>query len=159
MVRGKISVLIEQWQKICILAERMIKRREAAAVRAPPFARRTLTKSHFALPPFASALADDASISNESLASSVFSGFMHPGRAFAGADSQADSARLTNTLKALAEVNERCWRGDDCLLCAGVRQGVSNIAQHTERHADAMEHRVSQSHPSHLQDFYQQTIS
>ncbi|PAV19659.1 sorting nexin mvp1 [Pyrrhoderma noxium] len=31
IVRLKLNVLIEQWQKICILAERIIKRREAAA--------------------------------------------------------------------------------------------------------------------------------
>jgi len=31
IIRRKISPLIEQWQRICILAERIIKRREAAA--------------------------------------------------------------------------------------------------------------------------------
>ncbi|KAH8108346.1 hypothetical protein DFH11DRAFT_1634540 [Phellopilus nigrolimitatus] len=35
VVRNKLGSLIEQWQKICILAERIIKRREAAAVRNP----------------------------------------------------------------------------------------------------------------------------
>ncbi|KAI5118686.1 hypothetical protein M0805_003623 [Coniferiporia weirii] len=35
VVRNKLGALIEQWQKICILAERIIKRREAAAVRSP----------------------------------------------------------------------------------------------------------------------------
>ncbi|THH05409.1 hypothetical protein EW145_g4817 [Phellinidium pouzarii] len=34
IVRNKLGALIEQWQKICILAERIIKRREAAAVRS-----------------------------------------------------------------------------------------------------------------------------
>ncbi|KAJ3555989.1 hypothetical protein NM688_g2277 [Phlebia brevispora] len=142
VVRGKLSQLIEHWQKICILAERLIKRREAAAVRnPPPFARRSFTKSHFALPPFASVLADDDASSHTSLASSVFSGLMHPTRAFI-ADPQADSARLTNTLRALVEVNDRCWRGDDCELCAGVRQGISTVADHTQRHADTLEHRA-----------------
>ncbi|CAL1715044.1 unnamed protein product [Somion occarium] len=84
VVRSKISVLIEQWQKICILAERIMKRREAAA---------------------------------------------------------SDTARLTNTLKALVEVNDRCWRGDDCELCLGVRQGLSSVAQHTQRHSDVLEER------------------
>ena len=136
-------MLIEQWQKVCILAERLIKRREAAAVRIPPpLARRAVTKSHFVFPHFASVLADDDAASNDSLAASVFSGLMHPGRAFV-TDSQGDTARLTNTLKALVEVNDRCWRGDDCELCAGVRQGISAVSQHTQRHADALEHRVS----------------
>ena len=143
LVRGKLGMLIEQWQKVCILAERLIKRREAAAVRIPPpLARRAVTKSHFVFPHFASVLADDDAASNDSLASSVFSGLMHPGRAFV-TDSQGDTARLTNTLKALVEVNDRCWRGDDCELCAGVRQGISAVSQHTQRHADALEHRVS----------------
>lgn len=136
-------MLIEHWQKICILAERLIKRREAAAVGPPPLARRSSNLSHLALPPFASVLVDDDAASNDSLASSVFSGLMHPGRAFI-ADPQADTARLTNTLKALVEINDRCWRGEDCELCAGVRQGVATVAHHTERHADALEHRVSQ---------------
>ena len=137
-------MLIEQWQKVCILAERLIKRREAAAVRIPPpLARRAVMKSHFPFPPFASVLVDDDdAASNDSLASSVFSGLMHPGRAFV-IDSQGDTARLTNTLKALVEVNDRCWRGDDCELCAGVRQGISTVSQHTQHHADALEHRVS----------------
>lgn len=85
VVRGKVGSLIEQWQKICILAERMIKRREAAA---------------------------------------------------------ADTARLTNALKVVAEVNSKCWRGEECDLCSGVRQGVSNIAAHTQQHGDALEHRA-----------------
>ncbi len=40
------------------------------------------------------------------------------------------------------EVNDKCWRGDDCELCGGVRQGLRVIAQHTQKHADAMEDRV-----------------
>ena len=81
---------------------------------------------------------DAASISNESLASSIFSGLMHPGRTFdhmvhpnalnAANGVQADAARLTNTLRSLVEVNDRCWRGEDCELCAGVRVGVSTVA-------------------------------
>ena len=142
IVRGKLSLLIEHWQKICILAERLIKRREAAAVRVPPpLARRAITISYLPLPPFGSVLADDDRSSNDSLASSVFSGLMHPNRAF-NTDPQADAARLTNTLKALVEINNRCWRGEDCELCAGVRQGVSTVANHTQHHADALEHRV-----------------
>lgn len=85
-VRGKISPLIEQWQRICVLAERIIKRRESAA---------------------------------------------------------ADLARLTNVLRAVVEVNERCWRGDECELCDGVRQGIAHVASHTQRQSDLLEQRTS----------------
>ena len=140
VVRSKISSLIEQWQKICILAERIIKRREAAAVRVPPTTpRRPFMPAHFGLPSFSSH--DDVS-DNASLASSVFSGLMHPRRALDD-QSQADTARLTNALKVVVEVNAKCWRGDECELCSGVRQGVSSLAAHTQEHGDALEHRVS----------------
>lgn len=85
-VRGKISPLIEQWQRICVLAERIIKRRESAA---------------------------------------------------------ADLARLTNVLRAVVEVNERCWRGDECELCDGVRQGIAHVASHTQRQSDLLEQRTN----------------
>lgn len=85
-VRGKISPLIEQWQRICVLAERIIKRRESAA---------------------------------------------------------ADLARLTNVLRAVVEVNERCWRGDECELCDGVRQGIVHVASHTQRQSDLLEQRTN----------------
>lgn len=141
-MRGKLGSLIEQWQKICILAERMIKRREAAAVRVPPpSSRRAFIPSHFTLPAIPS-LDDENYVDNESLASSVLSGLVHPRRGRA-ADLQADSARLTGALKVLVEVNQRCWRGDECELCSGVRQGISEVANHVERHGDALEHRVS----------------
>ncbi|OBZ73642.1 Sorting nexin MVP1 [Grifola frondosa] len=84
VVRNKLGFLIEHWQKICLLAERIVRRREAAA---------------------------------------------------------ADMSRLTNSVKSLVEVNERCWRGDECELCAGVRQGLVHIASHTQKHADSLEHR------------------
>jgi len=85
VVRQKITPLIEQWQRICVLAERIIKRREAAA---------------------------------------------------------ADLSRLTNVLNVVVEVNERCWRGDDCELCDGVRHGVEQVAQHTQAHSDLLEQRT-----------------
>ncbi|KJA28004.1 hypothetical protein HYPSUDRAFT_34271 [Hypholoma sublateritium FD-334 SS-4] len=84
VVRGKISPLIEQWQRICILAERIIKRREAAA---------------------------------------------------------GDLARLTNTLRAVIEVTEACWRGDDCELSNGVRAGLGQVAAHSQRHSEIAEIR------------------
>ncbi|KAI0705182.1 hypothetical protein BC835DRAFT_1314811 [Cytidiella melzeri] len=137
-VRGKVGSLIEQWQKICILTERMIKRREAAAVRASS-PRRTFLPSHFSLPA-TFALSDDALPGdNASMASSVFSGLMHPGL---HVQQQADTSRLANALKVLVEVNQRCWRGDECELCLGVRQGISSVALHSERHGDALEQRA-----------------
>ncbi|KAI0955048.1 hypothetical protein AcW1_006749 [Taiwanofungus camphoratus] len=84
IVRGKIGFLIEHWQRICMLAERVVRRREAEA---------------------------------------------------------ADLSRLTNTVKSLVEVNERCWRGEGCELCGGVRQGLVEMAAHTQKHSDALEHR------------------
>lgn len=86
IVRGKLSPLIEQWQRICILAERMIKRHEAAA---------------------------------------------------------ADITRLAHVLRAIAEVNERCWRGDECDLCDGVRKGIGHVATHTQHHSDLLEERTN----------------
>jgi hypothetical protein len=49
---------------------------------------------------------------------------------------------LTNILNAVVEVNERCWRGDDCELCDGVRHGVEQVAHHTQTHSDLLEQRV-----------------
>ncbi|KAF8916300.1 hypothetical protein CPB85DRAFT_354578 [Mucidula mucida] len=78
-VRGRVNPLIDQWQRICILAERIIKRREAAA---------------------------------------------------------GDLARLTNTIRAVVEVNEHCWRGDECELSNGVRMGLEQVAAHCQRHTE-----------------------
>lgn len=47
-------------------------------------------------------------------------------------------------MKSLVEVNERCWRGDGCELCGGVKQGLSHVAVHTQKYSDLLEHRVSQ---------------
>jgi sorting nexin-8 len=55
---------------------------------------------------------------------------------------QADLSRLTNTLKTLVEVNGQCWKGQDCDLSEGVRQGVNVVSAHTQRHADLLELRV-----------------
>lgn len=84
-VRQRIVALIEAWQKICILGERLIRKREAAA---------------------------------------------------------ADLSRLTNTFKTLAEVNGQCWKGLDCDLSEGVRQGINTVAAHTQRQADLLELRT-----------------
>ncbi|KAH7908926.1 hypothetical protein BJ138DRAFT_1067954 [Hygrophoropsis aurantiaca] len=141
-VRGKINPLIEQWQRICILAERIIKRREAAAVRVPSSLRRTYLPAHFAFPPFSSPSLEFSGAAGSSRAS-IFS---HGGSTHSddhALDEQADLARLTNVLRVVVEVNERCWRGDECELCDGVRQGVSHVAVHTQRQSDLLEQRTS----------------
>lgn len=151
IVRHKVTPLIEQWQRICILAERIIKRREAAAVWNPSGLRR-----HFVLPLFSSSSpsgpfpgAIRPAAPEFSSSSSIFSA-SSLGRSFttditADGHDQADLSRLSNVLKVVEEVNERCWRGDDCELCEGVRHGVGEIAGHVQTHADLLEQRVSMS--------------
>ncbi|KAH9941503.1 hypothetical protein B0H21DRAFT_869618 [Amylocystis lapponica] len=119
VVRGKIEN--------CLLGERIIRRREAEAVRLP-LLRRPHIATYLPLPssPLFSP-ASSASSADTDSATSVRS-MLGP------ADVQADVARLTNT-------NERCWRGDGCELCAGVRQGLGHVAAHTQKHADSLEHR------------------
>ena len=58
-------------------------------------------------------------------------------------DNQSDLSRLTNTLRAVIEVNESCWRGDSCELSNGVRAGLEQVAAHTQRHSEIAELRVS----------------
>ncbi|KAG2128543.1 hypothetical protein DEU56DRAFT_861385 [Suillus clintonianus] len=152
-VRGKLNPLIEQWQRICVLAERIIKRRESAAVRIPPSLRRTYLPAHFTLPFFSShhPPPDDhdhdhvpgPASSTTSLAGSL----PMPSSRTAYSDNlesddQADLARLTNVLRAVVEVNERCWRGDECELCDGVRQGIAHVASHTQQQSDLLEQRT-----------------
>jgi sorting nexin-8 len=164
--------MIEQWQRICILAERIIKRREGAAVRIPSALKRTYLPAHFNLPfsnyassPSPASLSSPSSSSSSSNArlhatndvissgASVLSGSTMAGSVFGGGlhehthvpavlDQQADLARLTNTMKVLMEVNERCWRGDNCDLCSGVRTGLGHTAEHLQRHSDMLEQRV-----------------
>ncbi|EMD38933.1 hypothetical protein CERSUDRAFT_151694 [Gelatoporia subvermispora B] len=138
MVRQKIGFLIEHWQKICMLAERVIRRREAAAVWVPLLKRSSL-RAHLPLPSLspASSTSSGPDSDADEISSSIF-GSLRTG--VSGRD-QADLARLTNTMKSLVEVNERCWRGDDCELCAGVRQGLGQVSVHTQKHSDQMEHR------------------
>ncbi|KAH9847569.1 hypothetical protein C2E23DRAFT_847870 [Lenzites betulinus] len=162
VVRGKISFLIEHWQRICLLTERIVRRREAAAVRLTPVMRPSFLPTHLpsfslaaslstsALSPSGSSrwsshsapasVASSASSDREST-SSIFSGLAGSARRTTTLDGQADLSRLTNTMKSLVEVNERCWRGEDCELCAGVRQGLGHVSTHTQRQADTLEHR------------------
>ncbi|KAF9810448.1 hypothetical protein IEO21_06918 [Rhodonia placenta] len=141
VVRHKVGFLVEHWQRICMLAERIVRRREAEAVRTPPLVRRTYLPAHFALPPSLSPIVSSASSDADSMTSPILSG-LRP-RASHGqlSDGQADLARLTNTMKSLVEVNERCWRGDGCELCGGVKQGLSHVAVHTQKYSDLLEHR------------------
>jgi sorting nexin-8 len=57
---------------------------------------------------------------------------------------QADLSRLTNTLKTLVELNGQCWKGEDCDLSEGVKQGINVVASHTQHHTDLLELRVCQ---------------
>jgi sorting nexin-8 len=68
--------------------------------------------------------------------------------AFRDPTAQADLSRLTNTLKMLVEMNGQCWKGQDCDLSDGVRQGINVVSAHTQRHADLLELRVRLSPPS-----------
>jgi sorting nexin-8 len=144
IVRHKISPLIEQWQRICILAERIIKRREAAAVRIPAALRPNYLPTHFALPPFLPSRSSSTNPETNSTTSltpswySLFNTNVH----FDYLNAQADLSRLTNVLRALLEVNDQCWRGDGCELCDGVRTGLGKVATHTQRHSDLVDQRV-----------------
>ncbi|KAF7309773.1 Sorting nexin [Mycena indigotica] len=136
ILRRRINPLIEQWQRICILAERIIKRREAAAVRIPPAFRPDALQAHFTLPIFSSSSSSssDSEHSPSLLDSIMFTTHLPP--------QQGDMARLTNTLRAVVEVNEQCWRGDDCELSSGVRSGLQQVAAHAQRHSELSELRT-----------------
>jgi sorting nexin-8 len=57
-------------------------------------------------------------------------------------ENQADMARLTNTLRAVIEVGEPCWRGDDCELSNGVRVGLGRVAEQVQIQSEISENRV-----------------
>ncbi|KAG5647817.1 hypothetical protein DXG03_007740 [Asterophora parasitica] len=150
IVRGKLNPLIEQWQRICILAERIIKRREAAAVRSPPAFRRAYLPTHFSFAAFSSppppspcaSFDTSASImSGTSLADSIFASTANLNHQLESTQ-QGDLARLTNTLRAVVEVNQQCWRGDECELSNGIRVGLEQVAAHTQRHSELSETRT-----------------
>ena len=143
-MRGRIGPLIDQWQRICILAERIIKRREAAAVRVPPALRRAFLSTHVNLPNLTASFSHPPSThssltdsSTPSLSQSIWFFKITPLD-----DVQGDLTRLTNTLRAVIEVTETCWRGDDCELSNGVRSGLEQVAAHSQRHSEISEIRV-----------------
>jgi sorting nexin-8 len=119
-----------------------MKRQEAAAVRMPPAFRRSYLPTHFALPNF-SPLSATSSLpgSSSNLAASLNQSIL--GLRVPVAEEQGDLSRLTNTLRAVIEANEYCWRGDECDLSNGVRQGLDQLATHTQRYSDLSEARVS----------------
>ena len=103
--------LIEAWQKICIWGERLVRKREAAAVRST--STRPSLMPHLRLP---SALRMSSSPSNDS--DSTWTPPIVPAFPSLHRDptlslsppstAQADLSRLTNTLKTLVEVNGQC---------------------------------------------------
>lgn len=145
VVRAKLGPLIEQWQRICILAERIMKRHETAAVRTPQAFRRSYLPTHFTLPNFSPVSTMSSSSSLPGSSSSNLSAPLNQsilGLRTSTVEGQSDLSRLTNTLRAVIEVNERCWRGDECDLSNGVRQGLDQLATHMQRHSDLSEARV-----------------
>ncbi|KAJ3761305.1 hypothetical protein EV360DRAFT_38122 [Lentinula raphanica] len=155
-IRRRINPLIEQWQRICILAERIIKRREAAAVRMSSPFRRPFRPAHLLplLTPSRRSLDSSSLTSSAAFSVSGNSGMTiaststtsnHLMAAFMNADSldlQGDLSRLTNTLRAVVEVNDPCWRGDECELSSGVRTGLEQLAFRCQRHSELSENRT-----------------
>lgn len=150
-VRQRIVPLIEAWQKICILGERLIRKREAAAVRGT--STRPSFMPHLRLPPtlrISSPLSVSSYSESESttrmplgLPAAFSSSSRDPALSLTSlSTAQADLSRLTNTLKTLTEVSGQCWKGQDCDLSEGVRQGINVVSAHTQRQADLLELRV-----------------
>lgn len=169
-MRGRLSVVIEQWQKICLLTERLTKRREAAAVRdTHALFKRSLLSSVLtpSVPTSAASATSSEPSSPLSLTSSILPvypsvsvfgsfaasplvGSARPdGHADGGfytshwENSQADLSRLILTINALNEVNSQCWRGEVCELCSGVRSGMEQVSSHVARQSDESDRRVS----------------
>ncbi|KAJ4469550.1 hypothetical protein J3R30DRAFT_3550973 [Lentinula aciculospora] len=163
-IRRRVNPLIEQWQRICILAERIIKRREAAAVRMSSPFRRPFIPAHL-LPLLHSSsshqrsLSDSSSIASSAAfsasgisATSNLSQSTTLNNSMVGSllrvvdvdplGLQGDLSRLTNTLRAVIEVGEPCWRGDECELSSGVRTGLEQVASHCQRHSEISENRT-----------------
>jgi len=46
------------------------------------------------------------------------------------------------TINTLVEVNQHCWRGEECELCSGVNAGMSEVSKHCQRHSDNLEQRT-----------------
>ena len=119
-----------------------MKRQEAAAVRIPPA--KSFFSTHFTLPilspssSIASLPGSPTSMMSNSLSGSIL-GLSLP---LPTSENQADMARLTNTLRAVVEVGEPCWRGDDCELSNGVRVGLGRVAEQVQVQSELSENRV-----------------
>ena len=157
VVRRKLTFLIEHWSRICLIAERILKRREAAAVRLPLSDASSTFLMHLPFfpspsgPPLPSdppipppsTFSDSASMLSSLSALSPFAApSASPYFASVPTGTQADLSRLTLTLNVLTEGNADCWRGDACDLCAGVRHGLAQVSSHLGHHADNVEQRV-----------------
>ncbi|ESK96495.1 sorting nexin mvp1 [Moniliophthora roreri MCA 2997] len=135
-IRRRLSPLIEQWQRICILAERIIKRREAAAVRInSPFRPKP---AHILTPLFSFNPNLDTGTTSSDMNFSMFASAF----GLAPIDDQSDLSRLTNTLRAVIEVTDPCWRADECELAAGIRIGLGHVATHCQRQSELSEQRT-----------------
>ncbi|KAF9266966.1 hypothetical protein L218DRAFT_1074801 [Marasmius fiardii PR-910] len=138
-IRRRLSPLIEQWQRICILAERIIKRREAAAVRINTSPLRHMP-AHI-LTPLLSSLHQNAppasDTSDTASTTTLASAF-----GFGSLDDQGDLSRLTNTLRSVVEVIDPCWRADECELASGVRAGLGHVAFYCQRQSELAEQRT-----------------
>lgn len=121
-----------------------MKRQEAAAVRLPPALRKSFLPTHFTLPilspssTISSLPGSPTSAMSNSLSGSILGLSIPPPTT----ENQGDMARLTNTLRAIIEVGEPCWRGDDCELSNGVRTGLAQVSDYTQRQAELSENRV-----------------
>ena len=112
--------------------------------------RRSFSPTHFAsplspahpTPSIAESVSSGESNLIGSMMGSVMGSFSNTSPVFS-LERQSDLARLTNTLRAVVEVNERCWRGDECELSNGVCSGLEQVALHTQRASEIAEARVS----------------
>uniref|UniRef100_D8Q1I6 Sorting nexin MVP1 n=1 Tax=Schizophyllum commune (strain H4-8 / FGSC 9210) TaxID=578458 RepID=D8Q1I6_SCHCM len=154
-VRAQVPLLIEHWQRACILAERIVKKREAAAVRTSSLRRALHIPAHL-LPASSTLLPSDASMTGSYTPGMAgMSGSYAPNMSGSTTlpplnasvlsmelGEQSDLSRLTNTLRAVVEVGAPCWRGEECELSNGVRAGLSQVAAHTQRYAEMQELRT-----------------
>lgn len=130
-----------------------MKRQEAAAVRLAPALRKSYLPTHFNLPILSPALSDVASLPGSPTSLMSHSGSLSGsilGLSVAPPASahQGDMARLTNTLRAVVEVGEPCWRGDDCELSNGMRVGLGRVAEQVQIQSELSENRVGRVHAS-----------
>ncbi|KAG2011874.1 MVP1 domain-containing protein [Coprinopsis cinerea AmutBmut pab1-1] len=159
-IRNRLNPLIDHWHRICILAERIARRQEAAAVRLPPAFRKPFLPTHSTLSSPTSSVASlpgsPISPISTTMAQSLHESLFGLQPLPEITQPQGDLARLTNTLRAVTEVIDPCWRGDDCELSTGVRAGLSQVADHTQRHSELSETRTRAFLDTTLEDLKSQ---